>query len=608
MMRALFLLVAALFALEAFAAVPSVTCTPTVTSGTEPLGVLIDCSATTDADTSKPFHDLLFETTFGDRSATNWENGVNTSASKNHMMGPIVAHVYQSCTGSPFTAVTTVTDGTSLVRVENTITVACANTTYNTAATKCFYQTSASSDCPNGGAETNNADFDNALSGCVGTTKRCLFQCGSTFAASANTNVSSAGPITIGSYGPCTGSNRPIVNVASGKIGIALNNAAVNDLRIMDIEFVGTGVNDASGLESGVSLSGASVSGVTILRVISRDMGGAGILFAAGSAPNFRSVTNTIIQDSELYNNFGGEALFIRMISSAVLGNLIGPVAASGGQFPLRVQRQQKSVIAHNTIKDAPATKEVVSMRADLHSTTNEDSFYSVFRANKVMQGTRVNALVRYVNNTGDDRIYDMIAEGNWILMEAYTGGTTCKGFTAGGVRVTFRNNLIDMSAPTTCIRHGIEIARAGTEPAPDDVNAYNNTFFSSATLTTRGVDIVSTASNTIVKNNVCWFDVASTGTCVRDNGTGSTAPAQPTAGGNSSDAQTTGTDPSFDGPSTTPSGFRVSTGSYAASGGVAIFPASNDDFLHCDDTTSNERLGAFVPRARTKCKGSAGP
>lgn len=591
-----------LVSLSVEAGAPAISCTPNRTTGTAPLGVILDCTGTTDGDTAKPFHDLYYTHTFGDLSAGAWTYGANTALSKNFATGPIAAHVYE--TAGTYTITSTVSDGTTLARVTNTITVTAADTTFPTTATVCFTNGSDFTGCPAGATQTGSvSDWDVTLGSCVGTTKRCLFRRGDTFTASATTNVGVAGPGLIGAYGSGA---KPIVNVAATRIGVALNNDAVSDWRIMDLEFVGTGANDAGGTEACVALSAASVTRLTVLRVVCRDMGANNFLFAAGSSPNWRSITESVIQESESYNNFGGSGIFARMFSSAILGNLIGPVAASGGEFPLRVQRQQKSVIAYNTIKDAPATKEVVSMRADLHSTTAEDSFYSIFADNKVMGGTRVNAMVRYVPNAADDRIYDMIAERNWILMEAYTGATTCKGITVAGVRMTIRNNLIDMSAPTVCIRHGVETALVGTEPVPDDVNVYNNTMYAAGTFTIRGTEITASATNTIVKNNLCWFDNGTT--CVRDSGSGSTVFTQPTAGGNSSDAQTTGTDPSFDTPLTSPIGFRIGTGSYASNVGVAIWPASNDDFFHCDDTTANERIGAFVPRVRATCRGSAGP
>lgn len=597
-MRLAILLLLALFAWEARGAAPVISCTPSVTSGTEPLGVVFDCSGTTDADTTKPFHDLLYQHNFGDTNVgtDTWAYGANTNASKNYAVGPIAAHVFESCVGSPFAVTHNVTDGTNLAYTTNSITVACANDTYSAGNTKCFYQTSATGDCPNGGSEISNADFDSALSGCIGTTKRCLFQRGSTFTASANTNVSSAGPNTIGAYG--TGA-KPIVSVNTGVKAIALNNAAVNDLRIMDLEFVGTGVNNPAGTESAIGLSGASVSGLTILRVTSRDMGGNGMELGAGSAGSFRTITNSVLQEVQAYNNYGGSALFARLITSAVLGSNFGPVAPSGGFFVFRSMRNQKSVIANNTFGDGPSGVETVAIRADPHVTTAEDSFYFTFTDNYVYQGTRQGPMLQYGPSGGDDRIYDSIIERNYILTQAYTGAT-CQPIQVSAVRVTVRNNLVNMTAPTVCARNGVRVWRAGTEPAPDDVTVYNNTFYSTTTATTRGVRIESGAVNTVVKNNLCYFTGGTT--CVNDLGTGTVAAT------NTGDIGTISTDPSFDGPTSTPSGFRISTSSYAATGATAIYPASNDDFFNCEDNTSAERLGAFVPRARSRCKSSAGP
>lgn len=592
------LLVLLLLAGVANAAAPSLSCTLSRSSGTAPLGVVIDCSATTDSDTSKPFHDLFYTHTFGDPGAGLWTYGANTSLSKNFATGPIAAHVYEtgSASGTVYTITTTVSDGTNIARTTNTVTVTDANTTYSTANTKCFYQTSASGDCPNGGTESSNSDWDNALSGCVGTTKRCLFQRGSTFTASATTNVSSAGPITIGAYG--TGA-KPIVNVNSAVYAISLNNAAVNDIRIHDIDCRGTG---AAGTDGCIQISGASVSGLTILRVNSQDTGSTGILLGAGSSPNFRKISNSVIQEVTASNNFGGTAIFARMDTSAILGSSFGPVAASGGEHPMRIQRLQKTVISSNTMSDAAVNKETVTLRSDPHSTTDEDSFYWVFSDNKILQGTRTNGLVKFepTDNLTDGRLYDGIAERNWIVGEAYTGASTCNGFKVSAVRITLRNNLVDLNAPTTCARHGINIFVTGVEPSPDDINAYNNTFYSATTSTAWGVTIGASSSNAIVKNNLCWYDNG-TG-CINNSGTNTTSAT------NSTNAQATGTDPSFDTPLTSPIGFRIGTGSYAASGGTAIWPASNDDFYHCDDTTANEHIGAFIPRTRATCRGAAGP
>ncbi len=47
-------------------AAPTISATCSRTSGAAPFGVVCDASATTSADTTKPFHDLYYEWNFGD--------------------------------------------------------------------------------------------------------------------------------------------------------------------------------------------------------------------------------------------------------------------------------------------------------------------------------------------------------------------------------------------------------------------------------------------------------------------------------------------------------------------------------------------------------------
>lgn len=586
-MRLLLLL---LLSFEAFAAPPVISCTPSRISGTAPLGVTFDCSGTTITGTTKPFHDGLYWTTFGDPSAGTWTTGANANvASKNFATGPIVAHVFE--TPGTYTVTHRVSDGTATSSTTNTITVADPNTTYSAANTKCFYDTSASGDCPNGGAETLNADFDNALGGCHATGKRCLFQRGSTFTASTCTGLAVAGPTTVGAYG--TGA-KPIVNGPSANCILNFATTNPNDTRIMDLDLRGDGTAHASEYAIGNT---AATSGATILRVDVSETGGTAITFQ-------NRCTGCIIQDSTVTGNHLSAQVYLDLLGSAVLGNSFGPVG-SGGEHSLRIARWQKSVIAHNLVTTSAVNKEVVTLRALVHVTTDEDSFDGVFSDNEVVQGTAAAQLVTIKPTSGaeDGRIYDVIVERNWILMGAYAGGGNCHAVIVSGVRVTVRNNLMDMSAPTSCTLYGMHIVDNGAEPSPDDVASLNNTMYSSSTLTFIGNNVAASAANSVIKNNLCWADVGGVGTvCVADAGTGTSSATNSTTG------QTTGTDPLFDTPLSTPAGFRIGTGSYAATGGTAIFPASNSDFFNCDDNTANERLGAFVPRTRARCKGSAGP
>jgi len=600
LIRILLLLI---ISLSAEAAAPVISCTPSRTSGTEPFSVVFDCSGTTDADTSKPFHDLLYRTNFGDTNVgtDTWSNGANTNASKNVATGPIAAHVFESCVGSPFTVTHFATDGTDVSQTTNTITVACADDTFAGTATVCFFNSTVGSGCPSGAVESASSDWDAAIALCAGTTKRCLFKRGDSFAGGSDGAITASGAITIGAYGSGA---LPIVNVAASRSGILINSSSVNDIRIMDLNMVGTG---AIGSENGISVAtGTTPSNITILRVTISAMGGQGIAFANGTAV----ATKVVIQDSTISGSFNYEVYVRVKPYLAILGNAIGPLATGAAEHVFRTGPIQQFVFAHNTIQGAPVNKSVLTIRAGAHVTSADDSFYGVVHDNKIMQGTRTNNMmaIQPFDSGTDIRIYDVIVEKNFFLGQAYTGGTLCQAIYIAGVRITVRNNLFDLSAATTCSRLGVEIDQFGIEPPPDDVQVLNNTFFSSDTHNATGVEIRAGSTGTVAKNNVCWFDVAGTAKCISDAGTGTIAPLQPTAGGSSTNAQSSGTDPLFDNTASPPSGFRTSTSSYAATGGTAIWPASNDDFYSCDSTTADVKIGAFVPGARARCTSGAGP
>ena len=593
LLRCLVLLVVAV---SAEAATPSLSCSYSTTGGSTspaPLFVHVDCTATTDADTSKPFHDLQFRHTFGDPGAGTWSNGANTNASKNVATGAIAGHVYE--TAGTYTITTTVTDGTNIARTTQSITVADPDTVYTGTATVCFYNSTVGTGCPAGATQTASSDYDAALTSCFGTTKRCLFKRGDTFTASAATGLASAGPNTIGAYGSGA---LPVVNMTANDSLLNIT-TGTNDLRIMDINFVGSGSGAA---QKGLN-NGANVSGITVLRVTATNFGAATIGFGTGSF----TVTNTVVQDSTLTGSAASIDLYMRIASGgAVLGNVIGPTGPSGFQA-LRLDRWQRSVVAHNTITHGgAATVNVVALRAQAHVTTAEDSFYDIFSDNKIIEGTITpGAFVAYgpIGGSDDARIYDQINERNWYVSSAYTGASAVQGLVVSAVRATVRNNLFDLSLPVAGLdRVGISVGKVSSEPTPDDVQLLNNTIYSSQTGAAAGSAVrIFTSTNTVVKNTLCR--AVSMSKCVDNvSGTGVVTAT------NSSNAQMTGTDPSFDNTASPPSGFRIGTGSYAATGGTALFPSSNSDFFDCDDTTANEHIGAFVPRVRARCRSAAGP
>lgn len=582
---------------EAKAAAPVISCTPSRTTGTAPLFVHLDCTGTTDADTTKPFHALFYVHTFGDPSAGLWSYGANTALSKNFATGPVAGHIYE--TAGTYTITSTVSDGTNIARTTNTITVSDPDTTYSTTKTYCITNGSDFTGCPSGASQiSSQSDGFAALVTCLTvSTRRCLYRRGDTFSWGTTFAAGVAGPITIGAYGSGA---KPIINLSAATSLYQATTSTQSDTRFMDLDIRGGNVADAS--QQGFQTTSA-LTNITFLRVDMSAMGSTTIGLG-------NDCTGCVIQDSTLQGAHESANAYVRIFSGAVLGNQIGPVL-TGGQHALRIGKAQKAVFSSNTVTTSQPNKEVFGLQAQAHATSADDSFYNIVSDNKIIEGTLAAVLYQSSNAGATDvRLYDNIVERNWFQGTEILGtGFDCTYLREIGTRVTIRNNLFQI-AECGDFATGVYVLREGaSDPSPTDVNIYNNTFYTASTKSFRGVWLPnSTATNTIVKNNLCWFDNATgTVTCLSDSGTGTTA------SNNSTDPQTTGTDPSFDGgahpsSSATPIDFRIGTGSYAASGGTSLFPSSNDDFFHCDDTTANERMGAFVSRTRATCRGAAGP
>src|SRR4030095_4623657 len=118
----------------------------------------------------------------------------------------------------------------------NTVTVACADTTYSGAGTVCFYNTTVGTGCPSGATQTASSNWVRALRACLGTTKRCLFKRGDTFTAAGNSNYNIACPSAIGAYGSGA---KPIISLNSGITWLEPTGTTFGDFRAMDLDIRG---------------------------------------------------------------------------------------------------------------------------------------------------------------------------------------------------------------------------------------------------------------------------------------------------------------------------------------------------------------------------------
>jgi len=567
---------------------PTANVTPSRTSGVAPLGVVFDATGTTDADVASPFRDLLYLWNFGDSEAGTWEYGANTAQSKNFATGAVAAHVYE--TPGTYTWTCVVWDGTTADVETGTVTVTDPDTVFSTTNTVVVSNGTDFTGKPAGAQEVpSTTDFDATLATYAGSGKRVLFKRGDTFVSSATGNLSAAGAMTVGAWGS---GDLPIINATNIAGVININNTAVNDLRVMDLDIRGNGATDTG---TAVLVGAAAIDNVTLLRLTVSEIG-KGMVVTAGGVP-----TGFVVQDCNVYNWYasGGNGWFGKLFTSALMGNNFGPIGGGSAEHVVRIGQGVKVAVTNNNLQGAAAKKHNLTLRADTHVTTAEDTQYVVISDNKFFGDSATEIVhIRPSADSVREDIYDVIAERNWII----NGSLGATGVIITASRVTVRNNIFDMSNRNSTVSVSISMDNTAGIPTPDDNRIYNNTIYSAFEGTTiAGVIIDTEPTATVVVNNLAYAPNTASGDMI--SGTG-TSPGAMT--NNSTDGDITGTDPQFVGPLTSAIGFTVSAASYAANGGTASFPAQQSDFFNAFDKSGDNRMGAIVQNGEQQIKGVA--
>jgi hypothetical protein len=193
------------------------------------------------------FHELIYLWDFDDLASGTWRT---TGKSRNHMTGPLGAHVFEpssfpDCGGSckRYTVNLTVRDALgNSDSVAKVITVYAPGDSVNawgaSGRSICISRSSNFSGCPTGAAtETNSGTFNSILSSKISAGyRRVLFRGGDTWTMSGQYTVTANGPGLIGSFG-------------SGKFTLHLNTASLDNgaivvhgdnWRLQDVVFTGS--------------------------------------------------------------------------------------------------------------------------------------------------------------------------------------------------------------------------------------------------------------------------------------------------------------------------------------------------------------------------------
>ena len=304
----------------------------TVTASTQwctaPCGVLFSTVGTTSATgvTSYPWSDIQCTWNFGDDDTALWTTGSHVGdgtalAKKNRAAGPLAAHVYETASGTPYTATATCTDGTNTATGTVAITVADPDVTWAGTATMCIANGSlpvaGAGGCPSGADVRNGSgDFDQDMGACAtGNTKRCLFKRGDTFTASAAITVGTLTTIYVGAYGS---GDKPII-VKPDTIKLFTFNSTGSVWKLVDLNLQGPATSD-QGTGGGMLFNTAgTATDVVVLRV---DATGAGLI-GTTDGTNWRQL---FVQDSSNSLWYGGNFSYLIGSQSAFLGNNLGPI------------------------------------------------------------------------------------------------------------------------------------------------------------------------------------------------------------------------------------------------------------------------------------------
>jgi hypothetical protein len=509
------------------------------TSGISPLMAFFDASATTDSAAAVSVtQDVHFAWSFGDSGASGdgkWGYGSNPSTnSMNAGTGIVVAHLYRTAgSDTGYTATVTATDGTNTASCNIGVTVydPSGSNGFPAAATTCVSSSSTpvagSGGCPAGAAVLKTSSIQSALSSGYGNGKRLLFMCGDTFSGDTggNPNVTAV-KARIGAYGGCedTQTNRPIMS-NSGTSSIFQMNGSTGDNVFSDLDCEGNGIGGSNG---GASMGGciSSVDGAdgvmyqnTIYNVNSSGEVQSFFWNQCSQCAIVQSVMTSMGNSTSdtwigVYVNGDGYAhypysgnTFNNIYYQALIGNHFdgGTAYYANNAETVRVFACPYCYIANNDFLNAgPAYAVLKFHEANPTSTwVGQYTWYDEISDNYFGGSSGYLTDSCPQNTSNDERLRYIVIERN-----VYFPGTnaTLARLTCGQY-ITVRDDAYHLSSGTG---FGIMICNDGIEPAPQYIEAYNNTFYAPSGGTLDLIQYGNTycsgstqPSNSIIKNNL---------------------------------------------------------------------------------------------------------
>jgi len=582
------------------------------TSGTAPLAVYFDASATTAATlTSLPFHELLYIWDFGDTTGTYWAYGAKAGAAdKNIAYGPQAAHVFET-SGTKTVTLTVIHYSSGGVLSTNTttqnITVTAESTTYPAANT--YYIDSAalpvagSGGVPSGANVIQTGDMATATAARTTANRMFFLKRGGTYNFASSYTVQKQG-IRIRAYGSGAAPKITFSNAGDGFVLYDSTNDA-SDFQWHDCQFDGVSTSAGPGnwklpIASQTSLGG-SLKNILLMNCEAT---------VNGSIASVSAVDGLFVVSCNLHDLSGGNGnvgVYSQYGSRlVVLGSNI--TNCSGIEHNIRSQGCDRVVVSNNTLSVPQNGKQMTTIRGYSQQASGGSigAWSGIWSEKIVISDNSYDGGASYVGlcvefapqNAGAyERIREIICERNLFIGSIATaiGSEAESG-------VTIRNNLFqaDYSGEQICV--DIYSRNTAGVAAGSSTYVYNNSCYMagahafSFARTTKGGPLDWPTGN-LFTNNLAYAPNATA------NGfsSGSTASFLATASSgsyytlttNSSDSQMDVTVPGFTiPPTTTLTTWKPTTG-YGINGGtyVKVF----DDFFTATRTGTYD-LGAVNP------------
>ena len=548
-----------------------------------PCGVVAIGDGTTSTQTSRPWDEIEYFTTFGKVGAGNYRDVGQQNRSKNESRQMVCGTMYE--TSGTYTITMYATDGVDFGSDTKNVVIANPDTTFSGTNTVCASTDGDFTGAPSGSNNITTSDFDTFVTTHKGAGKRLLFRNGRTYTDSAGVTITHAGPWQIGTFGTGT---RALIE-GTGGTTFQVSSGPSND--IADGVIYGLEHDGNSGVNAMFIHLEGGFTGLTVWNCYSHhhqqmlELSYEIIDFYNGTANNghvpWQGLVVAECDASDLVGGSGGYLVGYMSCQESAFLDVQALNTTLALEMTVRMVYSNLVAFQHCNFSGGPNTKTMFNLRCPqwtevgFEDNTLPANTYSqyVFVSDSKFTGIALGGVwIAYCgpqSNTLTERIRRCVWDSNWfVFSSANDVGLTCEGFD-----FCIRNNVADLSGNTSGATAYRYTRSAGFHHASNPASmtgnrAYNNTAYSSATgaLGNIGFSIDSNTS-AVIKNIILWCKNDTTATTISDS-------SSSTLGGNSTNTQARqATNPFAATISGTPlpSEFVLAAGSYARDAGVTV-------------------------------------